>query len=149
MQLLAFFVIRVFLYICAMDIIDLREYILSLPLVEECQPFGDDAVVYKVGGKMFLCCVLEYAERIAVKCNPDRAIALRDEYLSAITPAWHFNKKHWNDIYFEQLPREVVEREIRHSYLTVIRENVTPKVLREEILAMAREAQVEDAPAVG
>jgi len=149
MQLLAFFVIRVFLYICAMDIIDLREYILSLPLVEECQPFGDDAVVYKVGGKMFLCCVLEYAERIAVKCNPDRAIALRDEYLSAITPAWHFNKKHWNDIYFEQLPREVVEREIRHSYLTVIRENVTPKVLREKILAMAREAQVEDAPAVG
>ena len=42
-----------------MDIIDLREYILSLPLVEECQPFGDDAVVYKVGGRMFACCVLE------------------------------------------------------------------------------------------
>lgn len=115
---------------------------MSLPLVEECQPFGDDTLVYKVGGKMFLCCVLEYAERIAVKCNSDRAIALRDEYLSAITPAWHFNKKHWNDIYFEQLPRKVVEREIRHSYLTVIRENVTPKALREEILAVAREAGV-------
>lgn len=115
---------------------------MSLPLVEECQPFGDDTLVYKVGGKMFLCCVLEYAERIAVKCNPDRAIALRDEYLSAITPAWHFNKKHWNDIYFEQLPRKVVEREIRHSYLTVIRENVTPKALREEILTVAREAGV-------
>lgn len=125
-----------------MDIIDLRAYVMSLPLVEECQPFGDDTLVYKVGGKMFLCCVLEYAERIAVKCNPDRAIALRDEYLSAITPAWHFNKKHWNDIYFEQLPRKVVEREIRHSYLTVIRENVTPKALREEILAVVREAGV-------
>ena len=73
-----------------MDIIDLREFVLSLPLVEECQPFGDDAVVYKVGGRMFACCVLEHAERIAVKCNPDRAIALRDEHLSAITPAWHF-----------------------------------------------------------
>lgn len=132
----------------SMDIIDLRSFVMSLPLVEECQPFGDDTVVYKVGGKMFLCCVLEYAERIAVKCNPDRAIALRDQYLSAITPAWHFNKKHWNDIYFEQLPREVVEREIRHSYLTVIRENVTPKALREKILAIVREAQIEDAETV-
>lgn len=127
-----------------MDIVDLRAYVLSLPLVEECQPFGDDAVVYKVGGRMFLCCVLEHAERIAVKCNPDRAIALRDTYLEAITPAWHFNKRHWNDIYFERLPREVVEGEIRHSYLTVIRENVTPKALREEIMAVVRDAQIED-----
>ena len=128
-----------------MDIVDLREYILSLPLVEECQPFGDDAVVYKVGGRMFACCVLDFAERIAVKCQPDRAVVLRDEYLSAITPAWHFNKKHWNDIYFEQFPREVVEREIRHSYITVIRENVTPKALREEILEVVRLVGVEDA----
>ncbi len=128
-----------------MDIIDLREYIVSLPLVEECQPFGDDAVVYKVGGRMFACCVLDHAERIAVKCNPDRAIVLRDTHLSAITPAWHFNKKHWNDIYFKQLPRKVVEREIRHSYLTVIRENVTPKALRNELLAIVQEAKIEDA----
>ncbi len=128
-----------------MDIVDLREFVISLPCVEECQPFGDDAVVYKVGGKMFLCCVLEYAERIAVKCNPDRAILLRDNYLSAITPAWHFNKRHWNDIYFERLPREVVEREIRHSYLTVIRENVTPKALRNELLAIAEQEGIEDA----
>lgn len=128
-----------------MDIIDLREYIVSLPLVEECQPFGDDAVVYKVGGRMFACYVLEHTTRVAVKCNPDRAIALRDEYLTAITPAWHFNKRHWNDIYFEQLPRTVVEREIRHSYLTVIRENVTPKALREEILEVVKEAAIEDA----
>lgn len=128
-----------------MDIIDLREYIVSLPLVEECQPFGDDAVVYKVGGRMFACYVLEHTTRVAVKCNPDRAIALRDEYLTVITPAWHFNKRHWNDIYFEQLPRTVVEREIRHSYLTVIRENVTPKALREEILEVVKEAAIEDA----
>ena len=128
-----------------MDIIDLREYIVSLPLVEECQPFGDDAVVYKVGGRMFACYVLEHTTRVAVKCDPDRAIVLRDEYLSAITPAWHFNKRHWNDIYFEQLPRAIVEREIRHSYLTVIRENVTPKALREEILEVVREAKIEDA----
>jgi predicted DNA-binding protein (MmcQ/YjbR family) len=128
-----------------MDIIDLREYLLSLPLVEECQPFGDDAVVYKVGGRMFACYVLEHTERIAVKCNPDRAIVLRDNFLSAITPAWHFNKKHWNDLYFEALPREIVEREVRHSYITVIRENVTPKALRQEISEIVRQARIEDA----
>ena len=139
---------RFFIIFGVMDIIDLREFIVSLPLVEECQPFGDDAVVYKVGGRMFACCVLEHAERIAVKCNPDRAIALRDEHLSAITPAWHFNKRHWNDIYFERLPRQIVEREIRHSYLSVIRENVTPKALREEIMEVARQAQIEDAEAI-
>lgn len=114
-------------------------------MVEECQPFGDDAIVYKVGGRMFMCCVLDFAERVAVKCQPDRAIVLRDRYLSAVTPAWHFNKRHWNDIYFEQLPREVVEREIRHSYLTVIRENVTPKALREEIIKVVQQANIEDA----
>jgi predicted DNA-binding protein (MmcQ/YjbR family) len=117
-------------------------------MVEECQPFGDDAVVYKVGGRMFMCCVLEHVERVAVKCNPDRAMVLRDEYLSAITPAWHFNKRHWNDLYFEQLPSEIVKREIRHSYLTVIRENVTPKVLRNELLAIAQEAGIKDAKAI-
>ena len=97
---------------------------------------------------MFACYVLEHTTRIAVKCNPDRAVVLRDNFLSAITPAWHFNKKHWNDIYFEELPREVVEREVRHSYITVIRENVTPKALREEILEIVRQAQIEDAEPV-
>ncbi len=131
-----------------MDILDVRTYTLSLPLVEECQPFGDDAVVYKVGGKMFMCYVLEHTERVAVKCNPDRAIVLRDKYLSAVTPAWHFNKKHWNDIYFELLPSEVVKREIRHSYLTVIRENVSPKALRNDILSIVEEVGIEDAEAI-
>ena len=128
-----------------MDILDLRDYIVSLPLVEECQPFGDDVVVYKIGGRMFACYILQHTERIAVKCNPERAIALRDRYIDIITPAYHFNKRHWNDIYFESLPREVVEEEVRHSYLTVIRENVTPKALRNELLEVVKEAGIKDA----
>lgn len=127
-----------------MDILDLRDYIVSLPLVEECQPFGDDAVVYKVGGRMFACYILQHTERIAVKCNPERAIVLRDRYIDIITPAYHFNKRHWNDIYFESLPREVVEEEVRHSYLTVVRENVTPKALRNEILEVIEASGVVD-----
>lgn len=117
---------------------------MSLPLVEECQPFGDDAVVYKVGGRMFACYILQHTERIAVKCNPERAVVLRDRYIDIITPAYHFNKRLWNDIYFESLPREVVEEEVRHSYLTVVRENVTPKALRNEILEIIEASGVVD-----
>ena len=127
-----------------MDILDLRNYLLSLPLVEECQPFGDDAVVYKIGGRMFACYILQHTERIAVKCEPERAIDLRDEYIDIITPAYHFNKRHWNDLRFELLPRQIVEREIRHSYLTVIHNNITPKALRNEILEVVKEANIKE-----
>lgn len=126
-----------------MDIIEVREYLLSLPLVEECQSFGEDWLVYKVGGRMFAAYGFERPQYLPVKCDPDRAILLRDEF-SAIAPAWHFNKRHWNDLRFDALLDEIVKREIRHSYLIVIRENVTPKSLREEILQVVAAAGIED-----
>ncbi len=127
-----------------MDIIEAREFLLSLPNAEEVQPFqGDEALIYKIGGKWFAAYIFERPRYLAVKCHPDRAILLRDEH-AAITPAWHFNKRHWNDLCIDMLPDEVVRREIRHSYLTVIRQNVTPKALRTELLAAA--ADVQDAP---
>lgn len=126
-----------------MDIIEVREYLLSLPLVEECQTFGEDWFVYKIGGRMFAAYGFERPQYLPVKCDPDRAVFLRDEF-SAIAPAWHFNKKHWNDLRFDALPEEIVKREIQHSYLIVIRENVTPKSLRSEILRTVMAAGIED-----
>ncbi|MBE6215617.1 MAG: MmcQ/YjbR family DNA-binding protein [Bacteroidales bacterium] len=126
-----------------MDLMDCREYILTFPLVEECQPFDEEIVVYKICGRWFATMIFSRPEYVAVKCNPDRAILLRDEY-SAITPAWHFNKRHWNDLNVEMLPDEVVKRELRHSYFTVIQKNVTPKALREEVLSLASEHGLED-----
>ena len=126
-----------------MDLMDCRDYMLAFPLVEECQPFDEDIVVYKICGKWFATMIFSRPEFIAVKCNPDRAILLRDEY-SAITPAWHFNKRHWNDLNVEMLPDEVVRRELRHSYFTVIRKNVHPKALREEVLSIAFESGLQD-----
>lgn len=126
-----------------MDIIEVREYLLSLPLVEECQTFGEDWLVYKIGGRMFAAYGFERPQYLPVKCDPDRAVFLRDEF-SAIAPAWHFNKKHWNDLRFDALPEEIVKREIQHSYLIVIRENVTPKSLRSEILRPVMAAGIED-----
>lgn len=126
-----------------MDIIQVRDEFLKLPLCEECQPFGDDIAVYKIGGRMFACVSFERPEFIAVKCNPDRAVLLRDRH-PAVTPAWHFNKRHWNDLKITELDDDIVVREIRHSYMTVIKNNVTPKKLREELLETAVKAGVKD-----
>lgn len=60
---------------------------------------------------------------------------LREEYPD-VTPAWHSSKKHWNDIRTTgDLPDAFIRAQIRNSYLLVLRQNVTPKSLREEILA--------------
>ncbi len=119
-----------------MDIVEFREYVLSLPAVEESSPFGDDVLVYKVGGKMFACVTLPLFERIAMKCDPELAIELRDRY-EAITPAWHFNKKHWNDVYVNKgLADSFIREQIEASYLLVFHNSVTKKE-REKILTKA------------
>lgn len=112
-------------------------------MVEECQPFDEDIVVYKICGKWFATIIFSRGNYVAVKCDPDRAVLLRDEYPS-ITPAWHYNKRYWNDLLVTALPAEVVKREIRHSYFTVIRKNVSPKALREEMLAIVSKQGIED-----
>ena len=129
-----------------MDIIDFREYCISLPDVEETLPFDDTTLVYKVGGRMFAIVSLERPDHFAVKCDPERAIILRDRY-PQVTAGWHLNKRHWNDVRFEGwLGDEALRGEIRHSYMLVVRLNVTPKALREEILAhIAEEGIVDDA----
>ncbi|HEX4876264.1 MAG TPA: MmcQ/YjbR family DNA-binding protein [Chitinophagaceae bacterium] len=81
-----------------MNIENLREYCLSKPGAEETLPFGPDTLVYKVGGKAFLLTVLDNEDlRFNVKCDPDKAIELREEY-GCVLPGYHMNKKHWNTI---------------------------------------------------
>ena len=65
-------------------------------------PYGEDWVVFRVGGKIFLHIWLEAPiPTIAVKLLPERGEELREEY-NAFSPAYHLNKKHWNDIFIEQ-----------------------------------------------
>ena len=76
----------------------LREYCLTKPGAEETFPFGPDTIVYKVGGKVFLITGLDSEElRFNVKCDPEKAIELREEF-SCVLPGYHMNKKHWNTI---------------------------------------------------
>ncbi len=100
-----------------MNIETLREYCLSKPGAEETLPFGPDTLVYKVNGKVFLLTGLEETElRFNVKCDPDKAIELREEF-PCVLPGWHMNKKHWNTIVVDgSVSTRQLQDWIDHSY---------------------------------
>jgi predicted DNA-binding protein (MmcQ/YjbR family) len=82
-----------------MNIETLRDYVLQKPGVTEGFPFGDTVIVYKVNGKIFLLLPLDTDTlQFNVKCDPERALELREEYPGCILPGYHMNKKHWNTI---------------------------------------------------
>lgn len=127
-----------------MDIVTFREYCLSLPEVVETLPFDDDTLVYKVAGRMFAMISISAPDHFAVKCHPDRATLLRDRY-PEITPGFHLNKRHWNDVSIEgDLSDGFLRAEVRHSYFAVLRNNVTPKLRRDSILKIAAEQGIVD-----
>jgi predicted DNA-binding protein (MmcQ/YjbR family) len=104
-----------------MDIITAREFCITLPHTEETFPFGDDNLVLKVGGKMYALISLNGDSAIALKCDPELAIELREKY-EAVQPGYHFNKKHWNTILLNDTIRDSeLEAWIRHSYDLVVK----------------------------
>lgn len=113
-----------------MDIETVREYCLSKRAATEEFPFDDTTLVFKVGGKMFACMPLEKTDMLILKCDAEYALELREEY-SAIEPAWHFNKKYWNQLRISELEEGLLKRLIDHSYDEVIRK--MPRKLRKEI----------------
>lgn len=118
-----------------MNIEEVRYFALSLPGVTEDQPFGDDNITFRVEGKIFMCLWLgggkynidETMLRFACKLAPERNEELREQY-SAIMPAFHWNKRHWSDMFFEQLDTDVVESIIRESYGVIV--SKLPKSVR-------------------
>ena len=116
-----------------MDVLAFRDYCLSLPFTEECTPFDETTLV---GGRMYAFADMVGFERIALKCDPEEALLLRERYPDEVTPAWHTNKRLWNDVCTTgDLPDAFIRAQIRNSYLLVVRRNVTPRARREEILA--------------
>lgn len=98
-----------------------REYCLSKKGVTECLPFDDVSLVMKVMGKMFALIDLEEASTISLKCDPEYAIELRERY-SAVEAAYHFNKKHWNGVYFNRdVDDKLIKQFIDHSYEEVLK----------------------------
>ena len=111
---------------------ELRDYCLSLKGTTEHFPFDEITLVIKVQGKMFALLPLDNTEtQISLKCDPEKAITLREEY-AAIVPAWHFNKKHWNTVIVDPMISQKFMCElIKHSYDLVVAG--LPKKLKEEL----------------
>ncbi len=115
-----------------MNIETIREYCLSKPAVEETLPFGPDTLVYKVAGKVFLLMGLDETElSFNVKCDPEIAVELREQYASVL-PGYHMNKKHWNTIMVDgSVALKQLKEWIDHSYDLVV--GSLPKKTRDSL----------------
>ena len=105
-----------------MDIETARNYCIAKKEVTEGCPFGDDVLVLKVAGKMFATLSLEATPaRMNLKCEPERALELREKYDGTILPGYHMSKKHWNTLVLDySLPDVLVYELIDHSYQLVV-----------------------------
>lgn len=120
-----------------MNIEQVRDHALSMRGATEDQPFGDDIITFRIEGKIFMCLWLgggrhdmkDSQPRFALKLDPMRNIELREQHAS-ITPAWHWNKRHWSDVYYENLDSSIVKSLIEEAYRLVV--SKLPKAKRQE-----------------
>ena len=115
-----------------MNIETLREYCLSKKAVTEDFPFGETTLVFRVKEKIFLLVSVDVQPlQFNAKCNPEKAIELREEY-DAIKPGYHMNKKHWNTVVIDgSVPTKLIKEMIDDSYDLIVQS--LPKKLREEL----------------
>ncbi len=101
-----------------MDIESLRNYCVSKPDVEEGFPFGQTTLVFKVNNKIFLLAALDAQPlQFNVKCDPEKAIELRETYPEAVLPGYHMNKKHWNTVIIDgTLSTKQIKEMVDDSY---------------------------------
>lgn len=117
-----------------MNIETLREYCLSKKAATEGFPFGEDTLVFKVMDKIFLLVSLSSNPlQFNAKCDPGKAIELREEY-DAVKPGYHMNKTHWNTVIIDgSISIALIKEMIDDSYNLIVQS--LPKKLREELLS--------------
>ncbi len=105
-----------------MNIEEFRNYCLSKKGTTESFPFGEETLVFKVMDKVFALAGLDaYPATANLKCDPEKAIELREEYDGLIIPGYHMNKKHWNTVEIEgNLPHNLILELIDHSYDLIV-----------------------------
>lgn len=116
-----------------MNIQDVYEYCMAKAGVTSDFPFDEKTLVVRVGNKMFALIATEAEQlRINLKCDPVRAIELREHH-SAVIAGYHMSKKHWNtiDLSLGNLDRSTLLSLIDHSYDLVFKK--LPAALRAEI----------------
>lgn len=114
-----------------MNIEQFRQLCLEKPGTTEETPFGPDTLVLKVMGKMFALTDMNSFESVNLKCDPERAVALREEH-DGITPGYHMSKVHWNTVATDGRVKDSLLRELLdHSYALVVA--ALPKKVRAEL----------------
>jgi predicted DNA-binding protein (MmcQ/YjbR family) len=91
-----------------MNIEELRDYCIGKKGVTESFPFDEKILVFKVMNKMFALTNVESCESVNLKCDPEKAIELRESY-QGVLEGYHMSKKHWNTI--------LLESDVKHSHL--------------------------------
>ena len=104
-----------------MDLSAAIAHCLAKPGAGETTPFGPEVLVYKVAGKMFaLADPDDVPPRMNLKCDPGRALELREQY-EGIIPGYHMNKRHWNTVLLDgSIPGDLIRDLIYHSYHLVV-----------------------------
>ncbi|MDX1651704.1 MAG: MmcQ/YjbR family DNA-binding protein [Brumimicrobium sp.] len=113
-----------------MDTLLFREYCLSKAHTSESLPFDDETLVFKLNGKMFALLDLDKGQSCNLKCDPERAIELRERF-DGIIPGYHMNKMHWNTVFFDRdVNDKLICELIDHSY-DLIMKNFSAKIRKE------------------
>ncbi|TXS40231.1 MmcQ/YjbR family DNA-binding protein [Streptomyces sp. uw30] len=101
---------------------ELRTFCLSFNAAVEDFPFRPETSVFKVGGKLFALSYLDAEPlKVNLKCDPEDAVRLREEYPGLIVPGWHMNKRHWNTVTADgELPDRLVRELVEDSYDLVV-----------------------------
>jgi len=103
-----------------MNIEEFRNYCLSFKGTTEDLPFDEKTLVFKVLGKMFVLTNIDLFESINVKCDPEKAIELREEYEDVI-PGYHMSKKHWNTIKLNaSISDDLIYQWVKDSYDLIV-----------------------------
>jgi predicted DNA-binding protein (MmcQ/YjbR family) len=103
-----------------MNIENVRNYCINKEAVTESFPFDNETLVFKVKNKMFVLINLQGDLSINLKCNPEKAIELREQF-STVIPGYHMNKTHWNTILIDgSLPDQLIYDLIDHSYNLIV-----------------------------
>ncbi len=118
-----------------MNIEEYRNFCIAKPGVTEGFPFDNRTLVFKVMGKMFALTNIEDFDGINLKCDPNKAIELREKH-EGITSGYHMSKKHWNTVSTtSDVPDKTIYHLINHSYELVV--SKLPKKIKKELKSLS------------
>ncbi|EFS97204.1 hypothetical protein HMPREF1977_1534 [Capnocytophaga ochracea F0287] len=104
-----------------MNIETFRDFCLTLPHATEDMPFGENFLVFRMANRIFALINLNRVPMsVSLKCEPERAVELREQYPDKIVAGYHLNKKHWNTVLLESLPEVLIKEMVQHSYDQVL-----------------------------